>query len=145
MEELNRKLDNNMITIYFLFALAMSVLVIYLIFTMFSYRHTIIDGKYYKALHIQFPGHTTHYKPAHTIDLSKWSGSGINGIKVEVDGKENPEIEASMVLKAIGWADSTYVLEKNGEHFVLVSPEKSWEVWDWGAYHRIGKWILDEK
>lgn len=82
MEELNRKLENNMITIYFLLALAMSVLVAYLIVTMFSYRHTMIDGKYYKALHIQFPGHTTHYKPADTIDLSKWVGIGIKGMEI---------------------------------------------------------------
>lgn len=130
----------------FLFSVAFALMISFLIikfFSMFSYRHDIINGKMYKALHIEFPGYSTHYKPKNEIDLSKWVGSKYLGITAEVNGVKNPEIEASIALKSIGVADSTYVLEQRGEHYFLVSPEKSWEVWDWSHFYRIGKWIYE--
>lgn len=131
--------------IYLLLGMGLMVVVVLYIVSIFSYRHDFIDGKLYTALHIQLPGYTTFYKPADTIKLSEWVGSGITGIKAEVNGEENPEIEASMMLKAIGWADSTYHLEQRGEHYVLISPEKSWKEWGWTAFYRIGKWKLVKK
>ena len=121
------------------FAVIIAVLIIKF-FDMFSFRHEIIDGKMYKALHIEFPGYSTHYKPRNEIDLKKWVGSNYLGITAEVNGVKNPEIEAGIALRAIGWADSTYVLELKDEHYLLVSPETSWEVWDWNHFYRIGKW-----
>lgn len=92
-----------------------------------------------KALHIELPGYVTHYKPEDTIELKLWVGSEYIGIYDDDD-----EIKAAKVLKAIGWADSTYVLKKVGKHYVLYSPEQSWKVWSWSAYYRIGPWNLVE-
>jgi len=121
------------------------IVCVYWVIDSISYRYTVIDGNYYKALHIRLPGYTTHCKPANEIDLSKWVGSKMEGLEAFVNDEKNPEIEASIVLKAIGVADSSYVLEQRGEHFVLFSPEKTWEVWSWSAYYRIGGWIFDGK
>ena len=131
--------------IYFTLLILMSLTLFTLIFQMFSYRHTMINGKVYKAIHIMYPGYTTWYKPADTINLEKWVGSGISGLKITVSGKENPEMEASVALKSLGIADSSYYLKLVGEHYVLISPEKSWDVWDWKSYHRISSWVYDKE
>ena len=140
MDDVNK---NNAMWIIIAYIVIMSVSAV--IANNLFYKHSVVDSEYSEALHVKLPGYIELYRQEREIDLKKWVGSGIIGIKAEVNGVENAEVQASYALRYIGLADSTYILKQKDGHWVLYSPPYKWKEWIWwGAHYRIGTWKKDK-
>ncbi len=109
-------------------------------------RHYEQDGVLYRAMHLWLPGYATSSLPEHTVDLEKWVGSQYAGLTASVSGVENPEVTASLALRAIGIYGAEYELRAKGDgHYVLYKPKKTEGHFSWSVPYRVWRGTAIEK
>lgn len=118
-----------------------SVSLLYVLLTVLDLQVRYIrseDGEIFQALFVRLPGYVESYSPEHTIQLKDWVGSSITGMDVQVEGESSPELEAELVLRAIGMATDEYVREKLPDgHWILRKPEQVHRYFSLSAHYRV--------
>src|SRR5688572_15805059 len=105
-------------------------------------RHKLVNGKLMAAWHIPLPGWCTMHYPERVVELKDWVGSKMEKITAAMDGKENPEIDAAIALKATGLY-SDYELQQRDGHWILYRPERTKKFFSLEAYYRVSGYFAD--
>lgn len=100
-------------------------------------RQCLQEGKKIEIWYFYLPGYSEVYYPEDTIDLKDWVGSKYDKAKVvDKNEKEIPELTAAMALRAVGFADESYVKKQKPDgHWILYRPAKTEKVFDLRARH----------
>lgn len=117
--------------------LVVPVLLLLYVLSTLHIRHEKVDGQIMSAQYIQLPGWSATYYPENTVDLSKWAGSNVKDLKVQVNGKNNPELEAAAALKYLGMYGNDYEAKQVDGHWVLYRPARTEPYFTLTANYRI--------
>ena len=83
-----------------------------------------VDGVLVQAWYVFLPGERESYSSEDTVNLVDWVGSGLEGIQAQVNGKDSPELQAAVALRATG-AFQGYELKQVDSHWVLYKPAET--------------------
>lgn len=103
-------------------------------------RHKKINGQFFQAWFIEFPGWDTCYYPEITVSAENWLGSRINGLDITTNGEKNPEIESLLIIKALGMFPSECQIEECNGQYVLHRASRQEKYFSLCAFYRISFW-----
>ncbi len=112
------------------------VLILYVLGTLHT-RHQKVDGQMMTAQYVQLPGWSATYYPEDVVDLSPWVGSNVKNLKVQVNGEDNPELQAAAMFKSSGFYGDEYEEKLIDGHWVLYRPARTERYFTLTANYRV--------